>query len=248
MYILPDFSLGSLRIGEIAQFLADANNIVIQRNSSKTAGYDKIEQKREQLAQISAALDKALGIDRKSQITQVVAELDSDRDNHFMGIKTICKTFRSYPEAAIANAAAVLFDTIQKYGAVDELSYPDQTAKLRALISEIKNSDALQSAGASVPGISQWLAYLQTSNDQFEQQYLLRVQENAVLPDTAASAWKTPAINAWNELRTIINAYAAIADAKDDHLLTDELAALIQKYREVRAQREGVNANAAKGK
>lgn len=237
-FIPLEFSPRNFRIGEIAQFSADACHIVKQRTPTGI-GQQLIETKRMALEQISNGLDISLGIDRKSQVTKTIEEIDSDRDRYFSGMRIACKGFLFYHDTAVAGAASHLLDFMQHFGDINDLPYPDQTAKLRAFIGAIHSDSALTASAALVPGIVPWLQALQASNDQFENQYAARVQQQATLPDGAIATWRKPAVDAWAELQLMINAFASADKDGSYDVLYRELDELIRQYRNIYARRNG---------
>jgi len=239
MHTPLEFTLRQYRTGEIAQFLFNACQIVQQHNPPGTPGYDDIKAKLEPVKAVSSLMDKALGIDRGSETTEVIQALDTTRDSDLSGITTVCKGLRLNPDDTVAQAAGLLLDTIMRYGYINDLSYQEQTAKLRALISEIEKDTDLQQAVSALPFVGDWLLHLKDSNNNFDLQYMKRIAETAALPEDNATSLRIPAANAWTELQRMINAYAVISGNGLYDSLTGELSGLIDKYRNLRAQREG---------
>jgi len=76
-----------------------------------------------------------------------------------------------------ATAARLLTDVISKYEDLNTLPYPEQTAKIRALIKETEEDNALKNAANTIPGVANWLTILKTNNEECNSLYLTRTAE-----------------------------------------------------------------------
>lgn len=124
------------------------------------------------------ALENAMKPVRKNEHTKTLAELDSERDAIFTGLKQYALSFLNFPDEAKKKSAQRIEAIFESYGKdVTKRAYRDVTAIIRNLLSDFEKSENQSHVNAL--GITQWVAPLKEANEQFDVLHSNRTMEQS---------------------------------------------------------------------
>lgn len=117
-----------------------------------------------------SALENALVQVRKNEQTEILLEIDQQRDRLFSSFLEHCKVFQNHPETEKSQAAKRSVIRIEAYGKkIQRRAYRDQTAIIRTIIQDFEKSDA--DKDLRLIGARQWLTLLDPINESFDKLY-----------------------------------------------------------------------------
>ena len=143
-------------------------------------------------------------------------EKDEQRDNKVRAVNYLVMGFIHHPDAAISSAAKKVNAVFEHYGLdIVNDSYATESSLIESLLKDFAESD-LQTAIAALPGLSQIIDELKTSQAAFENAQLLFEKEKAKEGNEEnATAIKKEVLSIINEkLIVYLNAMVQVNGAK----------------------------------
>lgn len=219
--------LSKLRNAEFLQFSTDASGI-ITLNAPASLGVDIQLQK---FSAITSTIEALFKTAQGSAITAEIEALDARRDQSLTGISTVVSGYRNHYDPQISSSAAQLADNLSIYGtALAHENYQSETAIINSIYSDWTLRPPLAQA-VGVLQLAPWLQQLNDVNNQFNARYLARTQELGAASADTIKAKRKKAVEAWYELRNMINAHFVINNGSAPFMkVTQELNALIESY------------------
>jgi hypothetical protein len=107
---------------------------------------------------------EALGLVRKSSISDKLTEADIVRDTTIRGIKKVISGSLHHFNADVRDAAGRLIILFDSFGDITAKSYEQETGAILKLTADLKGSYA---ADVTKLGISDWITELEENNDAF---------------------------------------------------------------------------------
>ena len=112
-------------------------------------------------------LDEALKQNRITGLTESLLELDARRDLMVVRLRQHLESFTDYPVEAVAQAAARLLLTLDKYGkSVQSLPNAEETAAIVNLLQDYEQKDAAADLKTTMGNA--WVAELATVNEEYQ--------------------------------------------------------------------------------
>ncbi len=227
----------SLRNSELLQFFHD---IVARCNRFDVTALlllPKVTALIDEITRLEVVYNKDSG----SDVTDLLADLDSQRDNAITGIKLTCEGL-SYNTKGPALEAQLIFESIDRYGpSIAKRNYQAETSVINAILADWENVSELTSA-LSALNLSQWAAELKTLNTTFSDTYQDRVDDILASASDSFTELKVEAIETYKELCDNIGAHSILSENKDYQKLGDAINVIIEGYKELLSKRENGNA------
>lgn len=222
-------NIHNYRIGESVQFLKYVLDLV-ERHDNKPQG---IPEKTNNLRAVHTDYEAAYKNELRNKLTKQVEQLDNRRDYAELCLKNVAEGFMYHHRPEIKEAATKIVDTIAKYGDnIARLNYQEETPTLRRLVSEITSTPELMDAVNKLQ-LQETLQEIETANNEFENIYILRLQQNAAVTSKSAMELKKDAIAAYYDLVKIIEAHILILGIEPFKTLVAELNQLIESYNKI---------------
>ncbi|MFY8003760.1 MAG: DUF6261 family protein [Chitinophagaceae bacterium] len=235
--IINSIDLKSLRNAENIQFTNDFLNLV-QLNDENVL---KCKPQYDALKAIQTDIENLFKIDKGSNITPIIEELDAKRDNAVMGIFKLIDAFKHHFDVAKNTAALQLQDALKVYGSATEINYsslPAETATLKSMLTDVTTKPNL-TAAVSELGLTNWFVELGNINEALAQKYLERTLEIGGANPNSLRDKRTEATQLYNNLKNMLLAQATVANFAAPFAKTiNELNALIDQYNLIITRRE----------
>ena len=150
---------------------------------------------------------KLLDAARASALTGRLAEADHRVDFAIVAIKATINAARHSLDAAVAEAARVLYIRLREFGNVRRKAYEEESAAVQVLIEDLGNTYVQQ---MSLVGLQSWLAELTNAAAEFTQLYLERGSEAATHPTERMVDVRRDIEAKYYDMATLIDASAII--------------------------------------
>lgn len=221
-----------LRNGEHAQFFTEVDELI----DKETPALLQIEQ---QSALFKTALGnefEALGLIRKSVITDELEVVDQPRDYTYRGTVGTAKAALNHYNAEVRKAAAKVMVVFDSFGNVAAMPYNEETIAIRKLRAELMGSC---SAEVTLLGLEPWLNELEAQNNAFDTLMKERYSEEA---GRTALRMKTIRIEVEAAYKKILKRIDALIEINGDENYKEFIAQLnirVANYNNTVARREG---------
>lgn len=121
----------------------------------------------------------------------ILAPIDEKRDNNTRVIFYEVDAKELWDDAAISNAASVVAEVLDKYGfEIIDMAYATESANINALLKDLKKKKVAE-AIAILPGLSDLIQQLETSQEEFETAYLqvvdMKIEKEKLISATKLS-------------------------------------------------------------
>ena len=172
-------------------------------------------------------------LNRASELTQVIADLDVQRDRYLIGISSVVNGYLDHYDASKVQAAQSLRNTIAVYGTPSYIareSLSGQSTTLTHLTEELQGDPTLSAAVAAL-GLAPWVAELKRVNDELRTAYWQRTAEVGDLPTAKIVDLRLTSNALYYQLRDKLLAYALLAGyAPPYDAVINKINALIAQY------------------
>lgn len=149
--------------------------------------------------------DEVYLVSQKSDLTPVIEEWDSKRDNTYVGIRTMAEALSRIGTDAQKAAASRVLDRCTQHRIDVNDRYEDEGEKIAQLCQDLQGALA---SDVETLGLTAQVAQLKQENDQTEHYLELRQQERAAVTPQAMKQARLASDEAYEELTAVINAYA----------------------------------------
>lgn len=154
----------------------------------------------EALTAESVKLEKAYNKDTGSDLTDVLSAIDDRRDHAIKGIKICCEGFVHSFDKAVAEAANLILESIEKHPAgIAKLNYKAETSEINSLILEWKDSTEMTAALATL-GFTSWVAELKEANALFAETEQDRIDDKHASEGDSFSKLRPDAVAVYDKL------------------------------------------------
>ena len=181
------------------------------------------------IAQYQAAAvheDDCYLIISKSDLTPQIAEVDSERDTKYVGLKSMADALSRIGTAEQQQAAQQLQDLVAHYKVNVSERYDDETTKMSQLLQELQSQ--AWTARIEALGLTATVADLVSLNQQMKHLIELRNNDLAQVTPQAMSQARAASDEAYQLVVTIINALA-VTDWADGSSHYDQAIARINQ-------------------
>jgi hypothetical protein len=162
----------------------------------------------------------ALKVSKGSSITEILQDLDNDRNNCLRGLRHILKGCSFHFDSNIRDAGERLLHEMDKYGTnLPNLNYPAKTIAVTSIYEDCTTRAELIGDVALLQ-LLPWLNELQNVNTAFSDHFVARSTEKGSTADIKARECRKAAIACYRTLVDQINARAILAnDGSYDHVI-----------------------------
>ena len=168
-------SFSSLRVDEYFTF----GKRVLERLNSIDATALNLTGPKEKLQESINKLDEALIKSSTKDLTQLIANADSDRDESFVALCRLVEACNKRIKPEWKYPTQQLLHTIQDYGRnLQNFSYAKESSRLNNLLSDLENKEELTSAIEMI-GAQEWVAELKNAQQIFEEKIEIRGDRRA---------------------------------------------------------------------
>jgi hypothetical protein len=182
--------------------------------------------------------DRAFKLIRKSELSELKATVDHERDKLFFGLHATVKAALNHYDPSVAGAAtrlAIVLDNYNRNPPVTSLSYDAETAAITNLMQDLN----LRQADVKLVGVDGWTQSLDAKNKEFELLAKESIDESTAKPDYNMRQARRGFDQSLHTFFSCIDALA-IMDGNDE--IADYIAglnAIIKHYNDVYAQHHG---------
>jgi hypothetical protein len=235
--MIEKIHIAALRNSEFSQFINDVLSIV----GKHTPAALQVEKQANQLRRVIKEADALFKVKTGFKGTEKLAELDQRRDKTITGITQIANGMINHPKKAMAQHAEALHKHLKRYGggAVARENYAAETAIIKSILKDWAAQADLKAAIKAL-GLEEWQTALESENNAFNEQYLLRNTEMSdASPDTLRTK-RLEAAEAYINLQKHVNARFILEDGAEPFgKAVKEINALIGQYTNLLASRKG---------
>lgn len=186
-----------------------------------------------QLSTAVEAIEAIFLIQKSSNITQELINLDARRDKAIIGLRMVIEGLKYHPDNAIATAAIALFKSMNKHGTrISKLNYQEETAVLDSLIDDWETDSELVAA-LNTLNFQNWLAELKDANTNFVIAYAKRVKERAENPTESIPNLRVEATKAFRNLIDLIAAHITLNTDESYKVIQNKLEVMSAEYNQV---------------
>ena len=215
-----------LRMGEFIQFLTNVTYIC--RDDPVALTIDT------HLVPLEESIDKLNSLYRKAQgsaLTKELVALDERRDNALILLTMIAKGYSRYSaDEAKRKAAKKIYKLITRHGkSIYRFNYQAETGTIFSLVNKLLSEPGLPAAVTTL-GVQSEVDELKTSNEQFDDKFLERIEKGGEGPAKSATEVRKKAKDQYRRLIKQIEALAVISGPEKYKSLIKELNTLIEKY------------------
>ena len=179
------------------------------------------------LTDMMAALDAGHRLDKDNLLTKAIKETDEKRDNALVGIRKMAEAQTTHYNPQQVAAAELLLRNFKKYGNVIRLPYSEQSAAVNSMLNDWAVGDL--NAALQTLGLTAWRDYLKTTQQQFDNIYLDRVQAEAAQTAVPISKLRPDAMKVYQDFAMLLTVFAKMTPAT--YLpIVEQVNELIQKY------------------
>ncbi|MGL4908459.1 MAG: DUF6261 family protein [Bacteroidales bacterium] len=190
----------------------------------------------QQFLPLYTQLDLALEQMRKSAYTDKIAEADKKRDHTFQGMAEVIKSAHKHFDNDKKEAARVLQIVIDHYKKLMKKGYMEQTGVIINLLQDLKGKHATQAQSLE---LAQWIAHLETNNNDFDALMQARFEEEREKPSLKTAELRTTLTQVYREMLEQLDALVKVngEDKYKDYI--GELNVRTHYYQHILAQRKG---------
>jgi len=177
--------------------------------------------------------------DSGSVHTDQLTDLDALRDSDIAGIKLIARGYVNHRTDAVVKAAQLVLNTLNSFdNNIPRLSNITETETIKKLVDIFENNADVKAALVLLH-LTDWVAPMKVTNQEFNDLFLLRNKEESAKPEGNYLVEKPKAEDAYEFLVDIIHSINRISPKPELDDLTNELNELIGKYNFMVTQRQG---------
>lgn len=227
-------TFSALRNEEHLQFQNELKALVEQYGASKL-GIDS--QFNKYLILYSNEMS-AINTIRKSATSDQLIAVDDERDEAFRGLSDSVKANLNHRNEIKREAATRLSILFNFYGNIARKPYDEETASIFKLISELKGS---YSAYCTTLDLGEWIADLESKNNEFDALMKNRYSEGAAKFDIEMKATRVEIDTAVRSITTMLDALVLVNGSAAYEPFIREYNARVEKYEKTLVTRQGRN-------
>lgn len=231
--MLLTIRLNHLRNAEFLQFFTDITSVC------STIDAEALGIKNQQAA-LQASINKlkaGFGKERGSALTAELTDMDTLRDKAISGIKAVAEAYTNHYDPEVVKAGERLLAKINSYGKnMAKMNYQSETSALTNLNDSL-TTEAVLIAAIDKLHLTDWSAYLNTVNVQFNERFMDRIDEIAAKDDATFVALRDEVCDAYQLFCTHVEAHITLKGVETYKPLIDPLNTLIEKYNLILSRR-----------
>ena len=181
--------------------------------------------------------------DQASDLTEVIADLDIQRDQYLIGMGSVVSGYRKHYDAGMVQMAKKLMHHIDDvYGSaygIGKQTLPQQTATVDNLVYDLQNDPEL-SAAVTAFHLTDWVGQLQMVNDNLRGAYHDRTTEQGAAPSDKIKDLRIAGNELYYQLRQMLMAQAHVSGYIAPYeTVINETNALANTYNNILDRRSG---------
>lgn len=228
------FTLKNLRNSEYTMFVSQSVAIFMKYNAQAL----RLNKSFDRLLALIPDLDKIKAQDLGSTYSNMIRDLDVQRDNLFSAIVSMVKNLEKSGIIALAPHVTLLKRLLDKHGRdISEAGYSAETKRLNDFLADIATSPELMTA-ITATNLTLFIDQLRAVNTEFASKFMVRVEEDSATEVVNASQIRTQSDKA---LLAFFNAIEFCSTEYEDLDYTtpaNELNELITYYKTMLKARE----------
>ena len=203
--MIKKYSLDKARVMEFYQAMSNVKTFLAKENLQTL----QLEKVAKTFNEKFTAFDEALTPVRKSDLTQKIQELDTQRDNLLSGFSAHLKAFQHFSEPAGKEAAQRLLLSVEKFGkGIQEKPIQEETAIITNLLQDMAQASAQQDL--KTIGAKPWTDALKNANTALEQHHNSRTEQQSTIEVGKTKTTRQEIAEAFRVLVQTINALALL--------------------------------------
>lgn len=236
--MIQSIDITKLRNAEYIQFSRDFLTVVALNNQAAL----KVVPEYTDFEAVIQIIEGVFKTDQGSNITPLIEALDIRRDMAIMGIYKTVDGLTHHFEPSKKQAADVLLNHLKVYGnatSVIDNALPAETAIVNSMVADLGTKGELKAA-LELLGIGDWVAELQSANEQLSQKYIERIVEAGHANPNVIKDKRLEANALYYKLRDMVVAQATVVkNAPPFSKAIGELNAVVEQYNAILANRGG---------
>lgn len=225
----------ALRNEEHLQFQSEIKTLIEQYDAAKLGIEPQFRQFMEQYTNEV----NAINVITKSATSDQLVQVDNERDEIFRGLSDTVKANLNHRNPAKRDAATRLKVLFDFYGNVARKPYNEETTAIVKIVSELNGK---YGADSEVIGLKEWIADLESKNNEFDALMKIRFTEGATKLDVAMKSTRVEIDSINREIATMLDALMLVNGSQAYEPFVREYNARVEKYEQTLAMRKGRNA------
>lgn len=190
-------------------------------------------------------IDKVYKLSLINPLTKILFELDSKRDDVFIGMCFIADGYYKSWEPAVKVNAKVIIDSIEVFGrSITVANYQSESADIKSLIDSWETNPNMLAALTALH-LDSWKAELKSTNELFMKTFVDRAKADGETDELATiKQLRIKANDSWSKLENVLK--GKMEEFEDDatkaplyQALANSLNAVFDKYNTLISQRKG---------
>ena len=165
--------------------------------------------------------DKAIIRARKTGLTELINELDAERDEVYRGFVAFLKSCLSLPFPAKAEAAKAILAIVSNYPYIPTLPMSQQTAAMTNLLQDLDTPDVTNQL--NLLGMAEVFELMIEKNTAFETAYNQRTEKEAQVEAEAAKKARLALEEAFRNVANTINGLENVLGEEPYRVLSDQI-------------------------
>lgn len=191
-------------------------------------------------------MEPFFALEQGSLLTEVLSNLDAERDDDLKGIKIIAQGYQKHRDDAKQQAAERILAAIETYGKnIPEQNIVAETESIFQLVKDFETIPGLM-ADLTLLHLDEWVAPLKATNKEFSEKYAERVKEMGDKPEGNFKTSRNAGLAVYYNMITTISATLIVTKNPELKKLIGRLNELIDKYNQLVAIRKANNARKKK--
>ena len=191
--------------------------------------------------------DECLFVLQKSGYTEQMDIADRRRDATFRGLADSVNAALNHFNTEVAAAAKLLKIVFDSYGNLAKRPLDEETSGIYNLVTDLETKYA---AEVQLTGIGQWVAELKADNERYGNLVKNRDVESSEKPEAKVRRVRVEIEAPYRDITAAIEVFAMLSDSDTEeeamyHDFIGMLNAVVERYKNRMAQREGISAAAA---
>lgn len=241
--MLHTINLHKLRNAEYLQFGKDAAALLTDADATSLGINKPFATFKNSITEIENAFKTELA----NPLSAKLSELDSLRDNVFLGIWYVTDGYLLHFNPEIVAKAEIVRKNLLTYGRdTIKISYPAETASINSMITDWETKPEL-TAAVDALHLTEWKVGLKQINTEFEATYTERAKkEGDAATINPVKTLRLPSVKLWDKFTTTLSAQYILHD-EDATLgpkylsLINNINALIDTYKNILTVRQAKN-------
>lgn len=222
------------RLQEFIQFISNTLMIVKQHGPEKM----KIKELYYLLQRHQEKLQVAYKQTAHSDITPLLASLDTQRDQAIICLRKVSEGYTYHPQEKMRAAAATVLACIDKYGnKLYQLNYSAETAALKNLVRDLQTVPACTAALKDL-GLEAVMHEIRSANTKFKKLFIQRLEEFSQDEVSGTRVLNQQTSEAYKTLMQHIDAHATLAPSVEYTLFINHINENIEHFNQMVERRK----------